>query len=437
VAGFLAMLFFIPIDSTQVKVHLPVGSQIDRFAIALMVFAWIWFGGDQRAFLRTRRSKLFVGAAFVYFSLAVASVLLDNGRIINLGQLTLAEKRFALLASFMILSWFTLSALRYEDVRGFTTYLIGLGSITAVGIIIERRTGYNVFYNFSGVLLKPIASVASSPTVIHPAFGSDGRVVVVGPTLHGLAAATMMVVVFPFAFVRLLDAPSRRSWWLNALACMLLFAAAMSTEKKTALLVPIAAVIYVAIYRRRQIMRLAVPGVLVLVVVVHLASPHSLGILTNISGDASSNSTAHRLGDFSDLAPDIDAHPVFGRGFGTIDPDQPDQYRINDNEYLDELWEVGAAGLLAYIGMILAPVILARRAIRTGERERASLALAGSAGCVAFLVVSALFDALSYPQAPYMFFLVAALTTIAAAGPEGNIVPSRRLKLSRAIDPGL
>jgi hypothetical protein len=57
-AGFLAMLFFVPIDSTEVKVSLPVGSQPDRFAIGGLVLAWVWFGGDQRAFLRTRRSKL-------------------------------------------------------------------------------------------------------------------------------------------------------------------------------------------------------------------------------------------------------------------------------------------------------------------------------------------------------------------------------------------
>src|SRR5271155_4511711 len=58
-AGFLAMLFFVPIAATELKVHLPVDSRIDRFAIVLLVLAWLWLGGDQRAFLRTRRSKLF------------------------------------------------------------------------------------------------------------------------------------------------------------------------------------------------------------------------------------------------------------------------------------------------------------------------------------------------------------------------------------------
>ena len=140
-----------------------------------------------------------------------------------------------------------------------------------------------------------------------------------------------------------------------------------------------------------------------------------------------SNSTTHRLGDFEDVAPDVYAHPVFGRGFGTLDEEEPKMFRINDDEYLDEVWEVGIVGLIAYIFMILAPIILARRGIRGEDPEVSSLALAASAGCVAYLVVNVLFDAMSFPQAPYMFFMVAAITTIAAAGPAGNVVSAREL----------
>jgi len=119
------------------------------------------------------------------------------------------------------------------------------------------------------------------------------------------------------------------------------------------------------------------------------------------------------------------AHPVLGRGFGTLDPDQPAQFRINDDEYIDEIWEVGVVGLLAYAWMILSPVFTARRAIRARDPAVASLALAAAGGCIAYFVANALFDAMSFPQAPYMFFLVAALTTIAAAGPAGNVRPVR------------
>src|ERR1700689_2777946 len=50
-AGFLAMLFFIPNDATELKIHIGVDSHPDRFAVIGLVLAWLWFGGDQRAFV--------------------------------------------------------------------------------------------------------------------------------------------------------------------------------------------------------------------------------------------------------------------------------------------------------------------------------------------------------------------------------------------------
>ena len=426
-AAFVGMLFFIPIASTELKVHLPVDSKIDRFAVIGLVLSWFWFGGDQRAFLRTRRSKLFVTAVCVFLALAVASLLLDVGRIVNLGELELSGKRFALLGSFMIFAWFALTALRFEDVRGFVTYLIGLATMMSIAMLVERRTGYNVFYEWSRTILGAIARVEPSPTNIHPAFGTEGRLTVVGPTLHGLAATTMLAVVMPLALVRVFDATSRRAWWLNAIAFALMLAGALATDRKTALIVPVAIVIYLACYRPRQVLRLAPLGLVVLIGFVHLVSPGALGTVLNLSNAETSSSTTHRAGDFTDVAPDVLAHPALGRGYGTVDSDKATEFRINDDEYIDALWEVGAFGLLAFVWMILAPVVLARSAIRARAPSNSSLALATSAGCVAFFVACALFDALGFPQAPYMFFLIAALTTIAAAGPEGNVVPTREL----------
>ena len=425
-AAFVAMVFLVPIDSTELKVNIGVDSHPDRLAVVILVLAWVWFGGDQRAFMRTRRSKLFVSAACVFLALTVASLLFDAPRIINLGDFQLAEKRFALLGSFLILGWFTLTALRWEDLRGFTGYLIGLAVVTSLGMLIERHTGYNVFFEWGRTILGPIAKVAKAETNINPTY-EEGRVTVVGPTLHGLAATAMLMMALPFALVRFLDAGTRRSRWLNAAAVALMIAGATATDRKTALLVPVALVLYIACYRPRQMLRWAPLGIVVLVLLVHLASPGALGTLLNTNEAANSTSTTHREGDFTDIRPDVLAHPVLGRGFGTLNPDQPSQFRINDDEYLDEVWEVGVVGLIAFLWMIIAPIALARSAIRTRGPTVSSLALAASGGCVAFLVVCALFDALSFPQAPYMFFLVAALTTIAAAGPEGNVQPSREL----------
>lgn len=426
-AGFLAMVFFVPIAATELKVHLPVDSRIDRFAVIVLILAWTWYGGDQRAFLRTHRSKLFVTAALIFLTVAVASLLLDAERIINLGDFKLAEKRFALLGSFLVLSWFVLTALRFEDVRGFASYLIGLATMMSVGMLIERHTGYNVFYEWSRAILRPIANVGPSPTDIHPVFGDEGRVVVVGPTQHGLAASAMLVMVMPFALVRVFDATALRSRLLNTAAFGLMVAGSMATDRKTALVAAAAVMLYITLHRPRQVLRYAPVGIVVLALFVHVAAPGAIGTVTDVQAVAASNSTTHRVGDFTDIVPDVLAHPVIGRGFGSLDPEKPSQFRINDDEYIDELWEVGFVGLAAFAWMILAPIVIAYPAIRSRGPTISSLALAASGGCVAFLVVCALFDALSFPEAPYMFFVVAALTTIAAAGPEGNVVPFRAL----------
>lgn len=426
-AAFMAMVFFIPVDGTELKVNVGVDAQPDRLAVILLVLAWLRFGGDQRAFVHTRRSKLFVTAACIFLVVAMASLLFDAPRIINMGELGLSEKKFALLGSFLILGWFALTALRFEDLRGFASYLIGLAVLMSIGMIIERHTGYNVFYEWTRSILKPIATVIRSPTVIHPAFNvEEGRAVVVGPTRHGLAATAMLVMVMPFALVRVLEGASPKSRLLNAIAFALFMGGAVATERKTALLVPLAMVIYVLIYRPR-LLRLAPIGLLLVVGVVHFAAPTTLGTLLNFNHDVNNTSTLHREHDFSDLRPDVLAHLAFGRGYGAIDIEEPYDFRINDDEYLDELWAVGLVGLAAFMWLILSPVVLARRAIRSGEPTVSVLALAASAGCVAFFVACALFDSWSYSEPSYIFFLLGAMTTIAAAGPAGNVIPSREL----------
>ncbi len=431
-AGFVAMLFLVPIDATELKVHLPVDSHPDRFAVLVLVLAWLVFGGDQRAFLHTRRSKLFVSAAAIFLAVCVTSLILDSPRIVNLGEFELSLKKFALLGSYLTLAWFALAALRFEDLKGFGSYIIGLAVLMSIGMLIERHTGQNLFYEWSRTILGPIANVAPSPTNIHPSPATEGRVNIVGPTVQGLAAATMLVIAMPFALVRFFDATSRRSRWLHAAAFALMIGGAIATDKKTALLVPLALILYVAIYRPRQVLRVAPLGLVLLVGVIHVAAPGSLGSLLNVKAEAKTGSTEHRVSDFTDVLPDVLAHPLFGRGYGALNSDQPSVFRINDDQFIDEIWEVGIVGLLAFMWMILAPVVIARRAIRTRGPTVSSLALACSGGCVAFFVVCALLDTMGFTEAPYMFFLVASLTTIASAGPAGNVRPLREVRREMA-----
>jgi hypothetical protein len=414
-AGFLALLFFVPLDSTTLKVSLPFDSTLDRPLVAILLLAWMWCGGDERTLMGRRRSKLVLGSTLLFLVIAVTSVLADSPRLINLGELTLAEKKLALLCTYVGLTWFAMTALRAEDLRGFCRYLVWLGALMSVGVIIERHTGYSVFYSISRSILSPIATVAPGPTDIHPTGGL--RVAVVGPTIQGLALTTMLVMVMPFAVVGALDAHSAQARLWHAVAFCLMTGAAVATAEKTSVLAPIFVIGFLLVQRPRQMIKLLLPLSVVLVLVVHVAAPGSLGSILNVSAGANSTSTTSRTNDYGSSLPDILAHPVLGRGFGSIDPTQIGDWRVLDNEYLGELISVGAVGLAAYLLMLAAPIIAARRAYRSRDPLRASPALGAAASCVGYLVINAIFDTESFVQAPYVFCVVAAIAVASTSSP--------------------
>jgi polysaccharide biosynthesis protein PslJ len=436
-AAFLAALFFVPLDSTSLKVSLPFDSTIDRALVIVLVLAWMWFGGDERTLIGRRRSKLVLLTTFLFVAIAATSVIADSHRLINLGELSLSEKKLALLCTYVTLSWFAMTALRPEDLRGICRYLVWLAALMSVGVIIERHTGYNVFYSVSRTVLSPIATVGPTPTDIHPTGGT--RVAVVGPTVQGLALTTMLVMVMPFAIVAALDARNRKVRFWNAVAFCLMAGAAVATAEKTSIVAPVFVLAFLCFHRPRRMVKLLLPLSVVLIAVIHVAAPGSLGSILDVSAGVGSSSTTSRTNSFGSALPDIMAHPVIGRGFGSLDPTQPEEFRYLDDEYLGELISVGAVGLAAYLLMLIAPILVAGKAIRSRDPARASPALCAAAGCVAYVVVNALFDAQSFVQAPYMFGVMAAICVVTSSTPiEAAVVQAMEARtgseaLARAV----
>ena len=416
-AAFLVMIFFVPVDQTDLRVHLPFNSKFDRFAVMAMVGAWVVLGGDQRTFWRSRRFRHYAAALALFVAIAIASLLADSFRVINLNQWTLAQKQIAVLISFAAASWFAMTALRPEDLKGLSALIIVLGIVLALGMLVESRTGYNVFYEVSRIVLKPIARVGPAPTSV------SGLVVgVVGPTSHGLAAATVLAIAMPFALVRVFELPVGRSWLFSTVAVGLMVAAGMATQKKTALLAFMAGFLFIAIKRPRRLLQL-LPLVILLIGFVHVVSPGSLGAIFDPARWVQSQS--HRNADLPSILPDVSAHPILGRGYGSLDPVAfEDQFRVTDNQILGILWQTGVVGLAAYVWMVISPVVAARKAVRSPDHDLGRVALAASAGCIAFLVANYNFDALGFVQAPYAFFIAAALCTVASGAPGCGRVPA-------------
>ena len=139
-----------------------------------------------------------------------------------------------------------------------------------------------------------------------------------------------------------------------------------------------------------------------------------------------SDSTVGRTSDYGAVVPDVLTNPLLGRGYGTLDPSRVDTYRIFDNEYLGQLYQVGGLGLIAFLIFLVTPLFVVRPVLRSDNPMRGPPALAAAASCLAFGVASALYDILSFPQAPYLFLFMAAVCTCAASLEVPVGAPARR-----------
>jgi hypothetical protein len=285
--------------------------------------------------------------------------------------------------------------------------------------VYESRTGYNVFFTWSATILHPLATVAHPLTNIHPLSGNK---TVVGPTQHGLALASMLTIGLPFAVLPLLEARRASERLRYLLLVALILSADLSTYRKTAMFAPLAAFIVLAAYKR-QILRWTPIALFVLIPVIHFTTPGALGGFNNLLPSSSNGDyTDGRAGDYAAVAPDILNNVIIGRGYGTLDTSNWRTYRILDNQYLGTLFVVGVVGLAAYLAIVVMAMMTAHMVIKRGGL-RAPPALAAAAGCAAFGLVSATYDAGGYGQPVYSFLFVAGLIAVAASKPRTH--PSR------------
>ena len=190
----------------------------------------------------------------------------------------------------------------------------------------------------------------------------------------------MLTIALPFAVLPLLEARRTSERLRYLLVIGLIMAADLSTGRKTAIYAPLAAFIVLAAYKR-QLLRWMPIAIIVLIPVIHFASPGALGGIRQIVPSSSNGDyTDGRAGDYAAVAPDILNNVIIGRGYGTLDTSNWRTYRILDNQYLDTLFVVGVVGLIAYLAIVFTAIMTADGVIRA--RRRSSTAGAGGRGCL-------------------------------------------------------
>lgn len=414
IAGFLATIFLLPIEAIHLKVSLPVSSDFDRFFVALIFVTWavgaVLAGKPSIVRLRPRG---WAAGMIAFLFIAVASIALNVERITNLGEWEVVQKRLAVLLALLAVFAIVSVTLRVRELRPFAVLIVILAVITAAGTIYEKKTGYNVFYETATTVFSPIATVDPAPTNIHPDV-NEGRPTITGPTRHPLSVTSILGMALPFAVVLAAISSDLRRRLLWALAAAVIFAGALITQRKSGTVVPAMALLALFILRPRQLLRLAPFGVIG-VALAFAVAPGVFGGIQEFGRAESQASTQGRTSDYAAIVPDLMSNPLLGRGYGTLDSIRVDTYRIFDNEYLGQVYQVGALGLIAFIALIVTPLFIVRSVLRSDNPLRGPPALAAGAACLAFGVAAALYDILSFPQAPYLFLFMAAVCTCAAS----------------------
>jgi hypothetical protein len=405
VAGFIAMLWLVPFNVISLTASLPFDINLDRLVLPIVAATWVLSvaaGGRGAPRLGLTWIHAAVGA---FVLLACLSVVLDASYLNQTLELDLSIKKLTLLVSYVLLFIVVASVLRLGEVGAFLKYTLVLAVLCAIGTIVEYRFHYNVFYDVSNKLLPGFFHVGLPGSAGGSGVDNSGRHIVTGPAELGLEVVAMLTMALPIALVGMLQAVRWRGRILYGLAACLLIAAAISTNRKSGLLVPLSVGLTIAYFRPREVLKLA-PLLVVLVIAIHALSPGALGTVTGQlnANDLGVPTVSDRTADYDAIRPDVWTHPVFGRGFGSYDHVS---HRTLDSDLLGRLVDVGVLGLAAYALMMVSVVATARRLIRSRDPTWVPMALACAAAAVAALVAAALFDVISFPHVPYIFLTLA------------------------------
>ena len=275
-----------------------------------------------------------------------------------------------------------------------------------------------------------------------------------GPAQHPIALSAALVVIIPLG-IYLAWSTGRRKWWV---ATALLGLGSLTTMSRTSVIMLIVVAVVFLWLRPAQVKRYW-PAIIPALVVIQFALPGTLGGLKasffpegGLIADQSQNAGSRGQGRVADFAPtfdEISRRPVFGEGYGSriVDGETPNA-QILDNQWLASLLETGYVGGIALLWLIVLAIRRFGRAAKASPTPKGAVYVAAAASLAAFAVGMLTFDAFSFIQVTFLFYVVLAIGVVAmrheepaefaAPAPKepAVVVPLPRRRL-RPVDGGL
>ncbi|MGH2708048.1 MAG: O-antigen ligase family protein [Actinomycetota bacterium] len=359
--------------------------------ILFTVAGVLWLGGRRRARGREVERSSLTGAVVVFLAAALASVPLSGGPASSL----LEFARIA--AAVVMLVVLERMLVRPEQVQRLLTvvFLSALVPLAVATFQMIRHTGLFVRADFSRV----------TGTFLHPT---------------SFAAYLALLIIMGAALLPHLERRFRLPMLGLLGACSVFL---LLTYTRGAWIAALAGVVVVGMLQDRRLAATALAAAVIAIYMVPSVSARftDLERASHPRSGTPNNSLVWRVGYWTEALQLANRNPVTGIGLKQVEL-LTEEEKTPHNDFVRAYVEMGAVGLLAYLGLIAALVMAARRALARARAGWPRAVAAGFAGCMAaFLLQSLIGNLLSQVVILwYLFaFAAAALASSRFRGPEG------------------
>jgi len=420
IIGIALVDLLIPSDGRYiVGGGLPFQLEPYRIVVGVLIIGWL------AALLvdpeiRARRSR-FEGPIWLILLAILGSELLNPGRVSHVQSNVI--KSLWLFLSFVLLMYLTISVVRDRAVlERILTLLVSAGCVVAVGAIVQRRAGYNIFDHLHTIL--PVFSFNPASELENIVRGGNLRAT--ASAGHPIELSNTLSMLTPIA-VYLGVSRHQRRWGLAVAVLML---GDLSSGSRTGVIGFVAILIVFLWLRPRQTLK-CWPAVIPLAVAVHVFAPGALGGIINgffpsgglIAQQSQTYMTGGQTVDanrLSRVGPVLHSefakhNPLFGEGFGTRVTGRVANANaiVLDDQWLGTLLETGILGVVGWAWLFVA---LIRRLGARAKLERGTpegwLPVALAASTAAFALSMQTYDAFGFIQGMVLEYLLIALSSI-------------------------
>lgn len=361
--------------------------------LVLYLLSWLHpFSGIDRGRQPIRR------AAVLFLCVIVASYISANRSTLPTEELNGADRSLILVCGWLGVLLLAADCIDSIDRLKVLIRRMVFGA-TAMGVlgIVQFFTGLNAAQY---IVIPGLASQAAYTDILErDAFNRPSAT-----AIHPLEFGCVLAMILPLAIHQARYAPpglrGRRWLQVGIIAATL----PMTVSRSAILGLAIGLVVVLPTWPRRE--RWVAYVVMVCSALVFFLGIHGLlGTIRDLFlSIGSDSSTLSRTSAFSSAGPLISAHPWLGQGFGTF---VPQVYFYTDDQYLNSLIEIGVVGLLALLTLFVTGWSLARGARRaSSDHEIRHLAQCMAASVAVAIVTYATFDALYFPMAAGLTFLI-------------------------------